>query len=390
MKIALFSGAGAVKCAASTYTAVLKSGLEKAGHQIMVVTADPAIDDCFTQDGKIYCPAKVTPSLYGMSVRVSLLGPMEKMLNSFRPEIIHVITLDEMGLAGLKYAQRHQLPLVTTIHNLHDALKGYGTNKAYDNLAKMKVRSTVRKILTESDVVCSPSAQTQSLLETLDIQCKVKRSPFCVDLSNFLPTQPTPAFKKRLDIAEDALCYVYAGRLMEDCGLDSLLKVWSDAAGGNARLHLLVVGTGPAAAHFAETANSLSLSNQVTFIGELSPRDLNRCYACCRAFVSGATSSAVKASPLEAQAAGLPVLLPRQCANADLVHDGVNGFLYDTAEQFGEKLYILTQLDSEGEVLLRRLVSKSAMNLSDKNLATIMADTYAEAKHSYTKNTRSL
>ena len=59
MKVALFSGAGAVKCAASTYTSVLKSGLEKAGHQVLLVTADPAIDDCFAQDGKVYCPAKM-------------------------------------------------------------------------------------------------------------------------------------------------------------------------------------------------------------------------------------------------------------------------------------------------------------------------------------------
>ncbi|MCH3971830.1 MAG: glycosyltransferase [Oscillospiraceae bacterium] len=383
MKIALFSGAGTVRSAAATYTAVLKSGLEKSGHQVVLATADPSVDDCFSQDGSIYCPAKVTPSLYGMSVRVSLLGPMENMLNKFRPDVVHVVTLDEMGLAGLKYAQRRHLPLVTTVHNLHDAMEGYGTNKAYDNLAKMKVRSTVRKILTESDVVCSPSAQTQSLLEELDIHCKVQRSPFCINLSNFRPTNASDVFKKRLGIQPGTTCFAFAGRLLDDCGLDTLLDLWKSAAGSDPSLQLLVVGSGPEAARFGEQAKDLALDNQVTFVGELSQHDLNDCFACCRAFVSGSVSPAVKASPLEAQAAGLPVILSQSCANSEFVRDGVNGFTYDSPERFSEVLHLLAQLDGEGEVLLRQLVSKSAINLSDKNLAMIMADTYASAKRKF-------
>lgn len=388
MKVALFSGAGAVKCAASTYTSVLKSGLEKAGHQVLLVTADPAIDDCFAQDGKVYCPAKMTPSLYGMSVRTSLLGPMEELLNNFRPDIVHIVTLDEMGLAGLKYAQRRRLPLVTTIHNLHDALEGYGINKAYDNLAKMKVRSTVRKIVTESDVVCSPSGQTAGLLQELDIPCDLQRSPYCIDLENFHPAEATEQTRKRLNLPEDATCYIFAGRLLDDCGLDELLEAWNASVPAIDNLHLIVAGSGADAAFFAEKVKMLSLSYQVTFVGELSQHDLNDCFSCCRAFVSASRSSAVKASPLEAQAAGLPVILQKDSANAELVRDGVNGFTYDTPAQFGEKLHMLAELDPEGEVLLRKLVRKSAINLSDKNLAAVMADTYETAKHRHKESLR--
>jgi 1,2-diacylglycerol 3-alpha-glucosyltransferase len=385
MKIALFSGAGDVKCAASTYISVLKSGLEKAGHQVLLVTADPAIDDCFSQDGKIYCPAKVTPSLYGMSVRTSLLGPMEELLNNFRPDVVHVVTLDEMGLAGLKYAQKRSLPMVTTIHNLHDALEGYGVNKAYGNLAKMKVRSTVRKIVTESDLVCSPSALTQGLLQELDIACEVRRSPYCVDLENFCPTEATLSIKKRLGIPDNSTCYVFAGRLLDDCGLDELLEDWNASVPAVDSLHLLIAGSGSNTALFAEKVKMLSLAHQVTFLGELSHRELNDCFACCRAFISAGRSSAIKASPLEAQAAGLPVILHKESANAELVRDGINGFTFDSPARFGELLHKMADLDHEGEVLLRKLVRKSAVNLSDKNLAAIMEQTYEDAKKIHRK-----
>ena len=380
MKIALFSGAGSVPCAASAYVSVLRSGLEKTGNEVMVVTADPEIEECFPQNGTIYCPARPTPSLYGCSVRTSLLGPMEEDLARFRPDVIHVVTLDEMGLAGVKFAQNYDRPLVTTIHNLHDALEGYGLNKAYDSLAKMKVRSTVRKILSESDAILAPSSKTADELKAIDIRCKLKRSPFCVDLDTFVPSDT--AHTELLDewkIPKTTTNYIFAGRLLDDCGVAALLEDWHAAVAPTDPLHLIIAGTGPDAALYAEHAKTLQLSEQVTFVGQLSKQKLTDLYSCCRAFVSASRSGAIKAAPLEAMAAGLPVLLHEDSANAELVRDGVNGFLFRDAQRLGEILRQLETLDQEGIHLLHTLVRKSAQNLSDVNLAEGMLDTYAVA-----------
>ena len=78
-------------------------------------------------------------------------------------------------------------------------------------------------------------------------------------------------------------------------------------------------------------------------------------------------------------AAGLPVLLHEDSANAELVRDGVNGFLFHDAQRLGEILRQLETLDQEGIHLLHTLVRKSAQNLSDVNLAEGMLDTYAVA-----------
>ena len=381
MKIALFSGAGTVPCAASTYVSVLKSGLEKAGHSVMVVAADPEIEVCFPQRDAIYCPARPTPSLYGCSVRTSLLGPMEEALANFRPALIHVVTLDEMGLAGVKFAQSHRLPLVTTIHNLHDALEGYGLNKAYDSLAKMKVRSTIRKILSESDVICAPSGKTADLLREIDVRCKLRRSPFCVDLETFVPQDEPPLqVLDELEVPAGVTPYIFAGRLLDDCGVGDLLDAWHAAVARTDNLHLIIAGSGPNAALYAEQAKALHLTEQITFAGEVSKQKLNDLFACCRAFVSASRSGAIKAAPLEAMAAGLPVLLHAESANAELVRDGVNGFVFHDAAKFGDTLRMLAKLDPEGEILLHELVRKSAANLSDVNLAAVMLDTYELAK----------
>jgi len=191
--------------------------------------------------------------------------------------------------------------------------------------------------------------------------------------------------KKRFGIPENSTCYVFAGRLLDDSGLDELLELWNASVSAADNLHLIISGIGPYAAAFSEKVKTLSLSSQVTFLGELSQQELNDCFACCRAFVSGSHSSAIKASPLEAQAAGLPVILHRECANAELVRNDINGFTYDSPAKFGELLHKMANLDYDGELLLRKLVRKSAVNLSDNNLAAIMVQTYEDAQHLFQK-----
>ncbi|HCC00286.1 MAG TPA: hypothetical protein DEP42_03585 [Ruminococcaceae bacterium] len=95
--------------------------------------------------------------------------------------------------------------------------------------------------------------------------------------------------------------------------------------------------------------------------------------------VRASKSAAIKASPLEAMAAGLPVLLEQSSANAELVREGVNGFLFEHAPQLGDKLRMLSQLDLQGEGLLRKLVRRSTTGLTCEALAAIMVQDYRNA-----------
>ena len=130
MKIALFLEAYLSQASASaTHVSLLAEGLVKLGHEVLIVTTDPETDDCYEQDGIHCCPAKPSASLFGQSARVSKLPGLMPMIEAFSPDLIHIQTFTEIGGIGLKYAQKHQLPVVCTIHELQDVLEGYGANR---------------------------------------------------------------------------------------------------------------------------------------------------------------------------------------------------------------------------------------------------------------------
>ncbi|MGW8114646.1 glycosyltransferase [Caproicibacterium sp. NSD3] len=380
MRIALFSGASNAHSDASAYVSILKKSLSRAGHTVLLVTCDPEADDCYTQDDTVFCPAKVSSNYYGYAVKSSMLSPVYDIMEAFRPNIIHAVTADDMGLSALHVAETNQLPFVLTLLNLYDTTEDAGINRVYDSLLKMKARSTLRKLCTAADTICVPSGKTKEILRKLDIHCKMHRSPFCVDLETFSPIHGIDLeMREQLQIQPDETAFVFAGRLMGDCGVNELLQYWNSSVSVQDRLRLIIAGSGPDSAILTERAKMLGISSKVTFAGDLSKDDLNRCFSCCRAFVSASKSAAIKASPLEAMAAGLPVLLEQSSANAELVREGVNGFLFEHASQLGDKLRMLSQLDLEGEGLLRKLVRRSTAGLTCEALAAIMVQDYRNA-----------
>ena len=65
MKIALFLEAYLSQANASaTHVSLLAEGLVKLGHEVLIVTTDPETDDCYEQDGILYCPAKPSANLF--------------------------------------------------------------------------------------------------------------------------------------------------------------------------------------------------------------------------------------------------------------------------------------------------------------------------------------
>ena len=168
MKIALFLEAYLSQASASaTHVSLLAEGLVKLGHEVLIVTTDPETDDCYEQDGILCCPAKPSASLFGQSARVSKLPGLMPMIEAFSPDLIHIQTFTEIGGIGLKYAQKHQLPVVCTIHELQDVLEGYGANRPAVLFNKRQGQTLLKKILSGSDVITTASKKCAKAVQAL-------------------------------------------------------------------------------------------------------------------------------------------------------------------------------------------------------------------------------
>lgn len=388
MRIALFVEAYLSQADASAaHVSILAAGLVKLEHTVLIVTTDPETDECYEQDGVLCCPAKPSQNLFGQSARAAKLLALTPYLEEFQPELVHIQTITEIGGVGLKYAQKHRLPVVCTLHDLHDVQEGYGTSRPAVLLKKRQCQTLFKKILSGSDVITTASKKNAAAAQAL-FPCRVHTIPYCVDTELFHPRlNADPAkeeMRARLHLTDGKAGFVFSGRLCAENRVEDLLAAWGKAVAARDDLRLILVGSGPDAAELHERARVLGIAEKVSFAGSLTREDLSLCFSVCRAYLSASDSITMEAAPIEAIASGLPVILKLACANADLIISGVNGFSYETPDEWGRIVKKFAGLDEDGEILLRKLVSKTAASLTDTNQARALLTCYEMAMNRHT------
>lgn len=135
--------------------------------------------------------------------------------------------------------------------------------------------------------------------------------------------RPVPA---TLGLPTTARVLMYAGRLVENKGVQEVLRVM----GGLPGTVMLVVGQGPYEPSLRRQAGELGLTDRVRFVGRVANEALGAYYAASDAVImAGTFYEALGRMLMEACAHGVPVLGRRVGGIPDVIEDGKNGFLLD-------------------------------------------------------------
>lgn len=170
------------------------------------------------------------------------------------------------------------------------------------------------------------------------------------------------------DETADGDAVIFVGRLKEWKGLDVLINALS---GTDERL--LVVGDGPERERLESLASSKNVSAE--FVGMVDPDEVGSYLQRGKLFVLPSTGSeGLPNSLLEAMAAGLPVVATDTGGVADVVDDGVNG-------------YVVTPGDSNE---LRDRIKRIARDPDNRARMSENAREYAVDNHSWVGITSSL
>ncbi len=149
-----------------------------------------------------------------------------------------------------------------------------------------------------------------------------------VDTELFQPHLASPEMRMRLSQGHpDAPLLLYVGRLGAEKEIDRIKPVLAAIPGAR----LALVGDGPnrqeLEKHFAGTPTH--------FVGYLKGTELAAAYASADAFIFPSRTETLGLVLLEAMAAGCPVVAARSGGIPDIVDDGVNGYLFDPADDYG-------------------------------------------------------
>jgi glycosyltransferase involved in cell wall biosynthesis len=170
----------------------------------------------------------------------------------------------------------------------------------------------------------------------------------------------------------------FCGRLVANKGAAALIEAIAHVP----RATLLVIGDGPERKNLQDKAQELGIAHRVEFRGWLpTQRDVLRAIQSAKMLVMNSTSEGGPRVPLEAMAAGMPVIVTRVGVMPDVIADGVNGlFTTGTAEDLKEKINCLMQ-DNE----LRQRMGAEAVHILDRFERDKLISQYATFMRSFAK-----
>lgn len=142
---------------------------------------------------------------------------------------------------------------------------------------------------------------------------------------------------------------MWTGRMIEVKGLEYLIQAMKMVVNRYPNSYLMLIGDGPIKHKLIELATTLSLNENVTFVGNVPNNSVPRYLHHADIFVLPSLSEGLPVSLLEAMAAGKPVIASNVGGISDLIKDGINGFLVESkdAEQIAKKINYLLEHPAE-------------------------------------------
>lgn len=252
---------------------------------------------------------------------------LERILDEFQPDIVHLQNHFILGNGCLKQARRRGIPAVGTNHFMPDNLYEFIPSPLRPTIAAI-MWSHFLKTYNSLDWVLSPSHACRKMLAEVGLTARMRVISNGIDLSRYKPLDPPDEIYTRYGIRRDVPIFLSVGRLEKDKKVDLVIKA-SAIVREQAGFQTVIVGTGKDEAEFRELASRLALEGVVILTGYVPDEDLANLYNIADVYIGAGAAELQGIAVMEAMASGLPVLAANAVALPELVNDGENGFLFE-------------------------------------------------------------
>ena len=125
---------------------------------------------------------------------------------------------------------------------------------------------------------------------------------------------------------------LYVGSLVPRKGVEVLLRAVSPLLSRMRSVRLTIIGTGPLRSELESLANRLGISKQVEFIGAVPSDEIWTRLVGAAALVLPSWWDGWGLVVNEAMSVGVPAIVSDRCGAADVVRQGVNGFVFPAGD----------------------------------------------------------
>lgn len=373
----------------STFSRNLAQGLASRGHEVIVIAP--------SQSGKAHTERDLNHTVYRtvsvpfpfyQNFKVCLYPGREvkKIIDDFKPDIIHIQMMLTIGQAVMKYGNKLGIPVVTTNHampeNLMDNLRLLAP---FAKPIKYMLEAYGARFHSKADYVTLP---TQSAIDMYSVHERVsvpmKAVSNGIDLSKFKPGSAKKSTYEKFNLPLDKPIISYIGRVDAEKHLFALVESFKQIIQSGLECHLLIVGDGTDRSNLETLVNKYELDSKVTFAGKVSDEDLLDLHHVGAVFCMPSPAELQSIATLEALANGKPVVAVDAGALKELCQNELNGFLVkkDDSKNMAKSISKILK-----DKKLSEKFSKKSLEIAKSHDITTTLETFEEIYESLVHKT---
>lgn len=243
-----------------------------------------------------------------------------KLLDEVPADVVHSQSHIVLGRALTRIARHRGIPVIATNHVMAENIIDFTTlPPLLDKVAIRLAWDDAKRTFDMSRAVTTPTRRAAEFLEnTIDIHgvipisCGIDKRNYTADL--------TPREHSRV---------LFVGRLTTEKHVEVTLQAVAQLAPELPDISFDIVGGGDQRRNLEQTAQRLGIADRVRFHGRVDEDDLRAAYTKADVFAIASIAELQSIATMEAMASGLPIVGADAVALPHLVHDGINGYLFE-------------------------------------------------------------
>lgn len=251
-------------------------------------------------------------------------GKFKKALAESELDIVHIHSPFMIGAMGVKYAQKHGVPAIATMHSQFEQDFYRATRSR--TLTKLLLKN-IMNVFNRCDEFYGVSAAVSRVF----LRYGAKHLPLVLgNGTDMLPVEDRQAaiasVNERYNIPEDMPVFIFVGRIT--ILKNVLFLVDALARLKDKRFKMLFVGDGKELPMLKKRVTRAGLDDNVMYLGKISDREQIKALLCrAKLFLFPSMYDANSLVQNEAASQSTPALFLQGAVTASAVVDGVNGFI---------------------------------------------------------------